>query len=142
MLEDKNLGTIWGIKWQRALDWISRGRERRTRIRKAFQKWRTREWKAFSKKTSFEIRSVEHRLSTNRAKQKVFYKNFKNFDQLRTRFYQSKNRFNWSSANWGSIEPSETKLKKFKEFSIGQKTHSIDWTSRKIEFLKNNRSFM
>ena len=85
---------------------------------------------------SSETRSVERRLSTNRARQKVFYKNFKIFDRLRTRFYQSKNKFNWSSANWGLIEPSKTKLKKFKKFSIGKKTHSIDWNSGKIEFWK------
>ena len=57
---------------------------------------------------SFKTRSVEHWSGTNRARHKVFYKNFKIFDRSKFRFDQSKNQFwliehqlriNWTKQN-------------------------------------------
>ena len=127
-----------GRKRQGCLDWIDRGRERRKRWLKF---WKSEEH--VRERTFFSFHSKLDLSSTNQDKQKFFYKNFKIFDQSRTGFNQSKKkRFDWSSANQGSIKPSRTKFKKFKEFSISRKTHSIDRNFGKIEFLKNSKIFI
>ena len=50
--------------------------------------------------------------------------------------------FDWLSIDRIPIEPGRKSWLKIKGFSIGRKTHSIDRNSRKLDLLKNSRSFM
>ena len=139
MLEDKNLGKIWGWKWQKSLDWIGRGKEGKKKIEKVFEKWRTRAEKGLFV-LFFEIRSVKYRSGTNQAKQKLSIKNVKNLDRSKIGFNQPKNRFDWSSTNQASIKPGRNKLKNLRHFRSVKK--HINRNSGKFEFLKNIKSFM
>ena len=67
---------ICGGKRQETLDWIGWERKGRKREKTILKKWWTCEEKSILFFFSFQFRSVEYRSGTNRARQKVCFKNF------------------------------------------------------------------
>ena len=112
--------------------------------------WGQKPWRNLWKKTTKILRLDRSKRESEKKFEKVFeivkntwgeafYKTqLSNFDWSKLGFDQSKNRFDWSSIN----RARQTQTKIFIAFLIGQETHSIDWKSRILKFLKNRESFM
>ena len=118
---------IWGGKWQKILHWIGQERKRRKgekNIWKSENRWGE---KAFN----FSFLSKFNQSSTDQVPIKPDRRfSLKPFEkQIRLIEYQSR-------INRTNSRPSL----KIKGFLIGWKTHSINWNSGKLDYLKNSRS--